>query len=47
MQPYSEQIETRLGEMKRSGASPLPARDACQSALERVVGKFTELYNRR
>lgn len=47
MQPYAEQIETRLTEMKRSAPSGLPPREAYQSALVQVVGKFTELYNRR
>lgn len=45
--PYAEQIETRLGEMKRSGPSGLPTREAYQSALEQVLGKFTELYGSR
>jgi len=47
IQPYAEQIETRLRELKRSGPGPLPAREAYQSALDYTLAKFTELYARR
>ena len=47
IQPYAEQIETRLRELKGSGPGPLPAREAYQSALDYTLAKFTELYARR
>lgn len=43
----SEQIESRLGEMKPAGPGQLPSREAYQSALDYTLGKFTELYSSR
>jgi hypothetical protein len=44
---WSEQIESRLGEMKPAGPGQLPSREAYQSALGYALGKFTELYSSR